>query len=198
MNPTARSPAGAPDAVLARRLRCGDEAALSTLYDRYAAMTLAVAFRVTGSRQCAEEVVQEVFLWVWQHPERFDATRGTMRAWLAVLAHRRAVDRTRADAAARRRRIGERCAAAPSAEDVVIAGEDAAHADQLVAALRTAMAGLPPAQHDVVRMLYFEGLRVREIATRLGVPEGTAKTRLRAARQHLAARLRAHRMRVPA
>jgi RNA polymerase sigma-70 factor (ECF subfamily) len=181
------APAGQADADLARRLRAGDEAALAELYDRFAAAALGVARRVTGDPHAAEEAVQETFLWVWTHADRFDPERGSMRSWLAVLSYRRAVDWVRTEVA--RPMPDPGTALVASAEDSAIEAEEAAVAERLAQTVRSAVDALPPAQRDIVRLLYFEGRRVSDIAASLGVPEGTAKTRLRAARQRLAAHL---------
>jgi len=185
-DPAGAHPAQAADAELADRLRCGDEAALAMLFDLYGPTVLGVARRVTGDPHAAEEAVQETFLWVWTHADRFDPARGSMRSWLAVLTHRRAVDWVRAESARRRRELGPSGQVAVSAEDSAIEAEDGMLAERLAARLRTAVEALPAAQRELVRMVYFEGRRVSDIAATLGVPEGTAKTRLRSARQRLA------------
>jgi RNA polymerase sigma-70 factor (ECF subfamily) len=178
------------DSVIAARLRAGDEAALAEIYDRFAPTVLGVARRVTGDPHAAEEAVQEAFLWVWTHPERFDPSRGTLRSWLAVLSYRRAVDWVRTEVSRRRTIPSSRGSwEVASAEEVVLEAHDAQVAEELAATVRSAVDALPAAQRDVVRLLYFEGRRVSDIAATLGVPEGTAKTRLRAARQRLAADL---------
>ena len=179
------------DAVLAARLRCGDETALAEVYDLYGPTALAAARRATGDPHAAEEAVQEALLWVWTHADRFDPERGTLRAWLALLTHRRAVDWVRAESARRRRLPDGAEEPVASAEDSAIEAEDGALAERIAQKLRTGVEALPAAQRDVVRMLYFEGRRVSDIAVALGLPEGTAKTRLRAARQRLAAYLAA-------
>lgn len=182
------APGPATDADLAARLRIGDEAALAELYDLYAPAARAVARRVTGDPHAADEAVQEVFLWVWTHADRFEPARGSMRSWLAVLAYRRAVDVVRAEAA-RRRPVPQQALPVASAEDAALEAEELATAERVAQAVRSAVESLPVAQRDVVRMLYFEGRRVSDIAAVLGVPEGTAKTRLRTARQRLASLL---------
>lgn len=174
-------PARADDAVLVGRVALGDEAALARLYDAYVPLVHGVALRVTGRRDAAEEVCQHVFLHLWSHAGDFDASRGTLRTWLAVLAHRRAVDWVR-------REVSRRLVLSPEATAHDDPAEEAIAA--LVAdRLRAAVADLPPAQRDPIRWLYFDELSVHEIAQRLGIPEGTAKTRLRAARLRLAERL---------
>ena len=88
---------------LSRRLRAGDGTALSELYDEHSGFVYGLALRVIGDKQAAEDVTQEVFVSVWQQPDRFGPDRGSMRAFLGTLAHRRAVDLIRREEARRRR-----------------------------------------------------------------------------------------------
>jgi RNA polymerase sigma-70 factor (ECF subfamily) len=167
------------DADLGRRLATGDESALAQLYDRYAGVVHGVALRVTRDRGGAEDVTQEVFTYAWGHADRFDAARGSWQGWLATVAYRRAVDWVRSEAARRRRAI-------QSLPEPTASAEDAAIDADVVRQVRRAVDALPQAHRDCVRMAYYEGRSVKELAAVLGVPEGTAKTRLRAARLRLA------------
>jgi RNA polymerase sigma factor (sigma-70 family) len=124
-------------------------------------------------------VTQEVFVQLWESPARFDADRGTLRSYLGVLAHRRAVDAVRRHA---RRQTREEVAErrdAPAASsswgqpDMVV---DLDVADQV----RRAIERLPSAQQEALRLAYYGGHTYRDVATVLGIPEGTAKSRLRA------------------
>ncbi len=154
------------DEDLHRRLVYGDESALGEVYDAFGGLTYAVAARVTRSTNAAEEVVQEVLTHLWARPYAFDPARGSLRAWLSMRAHRRAVDRMCEEERERR---------------AVLAG----------AALlpHTALAELPLAQRQVLHLAYFAGRTYRQAAVELGIPEGTAKTRLRVALRSLADRL---------
>src|SRR5688572_5283119 len=89
--------------VLVERLSGGDEAALVDLYDRYAGFVYGLAVRTLADRQIAEDITQEVFVYLWEHPERIDPGRGTLRGFLGTLTHRRAVDTVRREEARRRR-----------------------------------------------------------------------------------------------
>ena len=170
------------DAADAAALAAGDEAALVRLYETHAPTVLAVAWRVIGDRYAAEEVCQEVFTHVWQHPGGYDAARGSLSTWLAVIAYRRAVDWVRRESVRRRGVPGPADDHAGSAEDDAISAVVAGR-------VREAVDALADQYREVVRLLYFEGRTVRELADALGIPEGTAKTRLRVARQRLADRL---------
>src|SRR5258707_7633965 len=83
------------DAALIARIRAGDQSAMADLYDRYAGVVYGVALRVLASTTAAEDVVQEVFLQLWRNPQAFDADRGRLAPWLAVIARNRAIDHLR-------------------------------------------------------------------------------------------------------
>lgn len=172
------------------RLVAGEESVFAQLYDEYAPLVLQVAYRITGDRAAAEDVVQEVFVHVWRRAVDFDASRGSVRTWLSMIARRRAVDRVRSDTAWRRRTEAE----ARDVEDrgpdrpVVDPAEQAVAAD-LAATVRRVLAALPVEQQLAIRLAYFEGHSYRHIATLLGIPEGTAKSRMRLALARLAGAL---------
>src|SRR5262245_33723940 len=85
------------------RLASGDDSALGEVYDQYSSFVYGLAVRVIGDTRAAEDVSQDVFLHLWEHPEAFDPARGGLRTWLGTLAHRRAVDHVRREEARRRR-----------------------------------------------------------------------------------------------
>jgi RNA polymerase sigma factor (sigma-70 family) len=150
-----------------------DEAALTDLYERYAALVHTVAVRLLRDPVAAQDVVQEVFEQVWRRPDGYDPAAGSVRSWLALLARRRAIDAIRHTARQRRRAVG---AAAPGdPPDPAEAAVDASLARDLRAAVRA----LPEPQRVAVLLAYVGGHTAREIAERLGIPEGTAKSRLR-------------------
>lgn len=167
------------DAPLLARILAGDDRALGEVYDRHAAIVFGVARRVTRDEQLARDVCQEVFAYLWELPERVDLARGTLRAFLVMLAHRRAVDEVRRST---RRHRAEECldAGAESASPEAEVTEQAAvrWRDAKLCALVDA---LPEDQRTALRLAYYEGLSYREVATRLGIAEGTAKSRLRLA-----------------
>ncbi|MEX5632473.1 RNA polymerase sigma factor [Parafrankia sp. FMc2] len=170
-------------AELHGRLVAGDPTALAVVHERYSRYLLAVATRVTRDADAARDVLQEVLVAFWQHPLRFDPERGELRTWLAVLAHRRAVDWVRRETARRpndlvARQLTEHLDE-PAADRDFLAREDAD-------AVRAAVAALPAKLREVVELAYFTELTYREVATRLAIPEGTAKSRMRAALSALA------------
>ncbi|MFJ9177665.1 sigma-70 family RNA polymerase sigma factor [Streptomyces sp. NPDC102360] len=175
----------AADAELHRRLVYGDETALSEAYDVYSGLVRGVAVRVTRTAGAADDVAQEVFAQLWARPYAFDARRGSLRTWLTVLAHRRAVDWVRSEARHRKAHAADDAAlhAIPASEP----GPDERVVDRERALLlHSALAQLPLPQRQVVHLAYFAGRTYRQAAAELGIPEGTAKTRLRTALHRLA------------
>ena len=138
-----------------------------------------MARRVLGDEARAEDVTQEVFVYVWEQPHRFDPARGSLRSWLGLLAHHRSVDRVRSDV---RRTRGE---ARIDPVDVVTATagdvDDELSGSWLADRVRDALDQLPAEQRDAVVLAYFGGRTYRQVATELEIPEGTAKSRLRLA-----------------
>ena len=166
------------DARRADRIRDGDAAALGELYDRHAAAALAVAMRVVGGRAEAEDVVHDAFVAVWRKIDRFDAQRGSLRAWLLTVVRNRAIDRVRA----RRTAVDvddadERSLLRTGPNPTWDAALDRAAANDL----RQAMDALPDEQRRAIELAYFEGYTYREVAEITGVPPGTANGRLRLA-----------------
>ena len=154
----------------------GDREAFSVLYDRTVPAVRGVARRVIRDIALADEVCQEVMVEVWRKAPRFDVERGSARGWIATLAHRRAVDRVRSEQAARDRaeRVAVRDVERPF--DVV--------ADEVETRLehwqvRAALAALSDRQREAVELAYYAGHTYRDVAEVLGIPEGTAKSRLR-------------------
>lgn len=169
------------DSVLVARLIAGDDDAVGELFDRYSGFVLGVARRVTRSAALAEDIAQDVFALMWTHPQRYDACRGTLRAYLGMLAYRRAIDVVRSDT--RRRAREARCAMPDSTGAVV---SDAVDSAAVVDMVRKAIALLPETQRNAVELAFFHGHSYREVATVLAIPEGTAKSRLRLAQAKLA------------
>lgn len=166
------------DALLADRIRSGDTEALGELYDRYASTAIATAVRVVGGREEAEDVVHDAFVAVWRKIDRFDAARGSLRAWLMTVVRNRAIDRIRA----RRTTIDvddadERSLLRTGPNPTL----EAALTRASTGDLRAAMASLPEEQRRALELAYFEGYTYREVAELTGVPAGTANGRLRLA-----------------
>ena len=160
------------DLALVTGLKSGDQSAMAQLYDRYSSVVYAVALRVLGDTGAAEDVLQEVFLQLWRKPSAFDAARGSLGSWLAVITRNRAIDLLR-------RRKPE-----TDIEDVIVsvspdlAGE--AERMRAVEKVRGVMGGMTAAQRTALEMAYWEGMSHSEIADKTGEPLGTVKTRIRA------------------
>jgi RNA polymerase sigma factor (sigma-70 family) len=169
-----------------RRLIQGDERALGEIYDQFAAFVNGLATKVTCYRHAAEEITQDVFLGIWEQPERFDPGRGTLRSWLGTLAHRRSVDFVRREEARRRREDRD--------ANVFVPPPDIAEmATSMVIAerIRIAVDALPAEQREALTLAYFGGKTYRQVAEILEIPEGTAKSRLRLALHRIANTLEA-------
>jgi RNA polymerase sigma factor (sigma-70 family) len=168
------------------RVIAGDDTALTEVYDQFASFVYGLALRVIGDARAAEDVSQDVFVSIWQRPEAFDPRRGSLRTWLGTLTHRRAVDYVRREEARRRRteREASRAVATPDVEEMATA---------LVTAerVRAALDVLPAEQRRAIQLAYFEGKTYRQVAEVLGIPEGTAKSRLRLGLRRIAAALEA-------
>lgn len=168
-------PAQTTDVDLLHAVARGDEAALASLYDRYRVILFGLLVRILNIREEAEDVLQDVFLQVWRRAGDFDEQRGRPFTWLVTLARSRAIDRLRLLAA--RQRVAE-SAAQTTNEEVSDAATDTLHSEQREI-VRRALAELPEEQKRTLLLAYFEGLTQTEIASRLGAPLGTVKTRMR-------------------
>lgn len=159
------------DLALVTAIRSGDQQAMAELYDRYCSIVYSVALRVLQDTSGAEDVLQDIFMQLWRKPGAFDASRGNMAAWLAVIARHRAID------ALRRRRPEN------DIEDIVVSVETdlAAEADRARAMdkIRGALESMAKEQRSALEMAYFDGLTHSEIAQKTGEPLGTIKTRIR-------------------
>ena len=163
------------DIELLEAIAVRDEAALGRLYDRYRVILFGLLMRILNNREEAEDVLQEVFLQVWRKATDFDQTRGRPFTWLVTLARSRGIDRLRTLAA--RERLAE-AGARQSSEEISDAASDAFKSEQRDL-VTDALAQLPDEQKRPIMLAYFDGLTQSEIATRLGTPLGTVKTRMR-------------------
>ena len=164
-----------PDTELLHAIARGDESALAALYDRYNSILLGLLLRILHSRVEAEDVLQEVFLQIWQRAAKFDEARGRAFTWMVTLARSRAIDRLRS---LQSRQRADDTALRDAPEAVGDASVDAYHAEQR-RIVRGALAEIPEEQRRALLLAYFEGLTQSEIAERLGQPLGTVKTRMR-------------------
>ncbi|GGA55498.1 DNA-directed RNA polymerase sigma-70 factor [Edaphobacter acidisoli] len=165
------TPSSETDAALLGRVQKGDEQAMAVLYDRYSKVVYSVALRVLRDPAAAEDVLQEVFMQVWRNPTGFEAARGSMGGWLAVVARNRSID------ALRRKRPMDQVEAIALASNYNLADE--AERNSMVERARSVMVRLPLEQRKTLEMAFFDGLTHTEIAEMTGDPLGTVKTRIR-------------------
>jgi RNA polymerase sigma-70 factor (ECF subfamily) len=168
-------PAQDSDVLLLKAIAARDEAALAQLYDRYNRILFGLLMRILNNREEAEDVLQEVFLQVWRKAADFDENRGRPFTWLVTLARSRGIDRLRTLAS--RERVAE-AGAREVSEEISDAATDALKSEQR-GLVSDALAKLPDEQKRPIMLAYFDGLTQSEIATRLGAPLGTVKTRMR-------------------
>jgi RNA polymerase sigma-70 factor, ECF subfamily len=162
-----------------------DPDALAEVYRRHAGAVFALANRMLWERPIAEEVVQEIFLRLWERPERYDQSRGSLRAFLLMDAHARCVDRIRADSRRREREERTARAAAVAEYDLDLEAWDLSVAEQV----REVMTTLSDGERRAIELAYFGGHTYREVARLLGEPEGTIKSRIRTGLLRLRAQL---------
>lgn len=170
----ARSRGDAVDVDTVAGIARGDGAALAAAYEKHSHAVFEVARGVLGQRLLAEEVVQDVFVTLWNKPERYDGNRGSLRAFLVTVAHGRSIDIARSEGARRRREEREARLArrdeSGGAPPVDLATTQDIH---------DALEGLRQDEREAIAMAYFLGYSYREVAAELGVPEGTIKNRIR-------------------
>ena len=165
------------EADLLLRIRAKDERAIEALYERYSGPLYSLAYQVTGGDRFAQDVVQEVFVAVWKNAGRFDPARGSLSSWLFALARHKAIDLVRREANVRRHTADVDLELEEAADDVDQEAWRRVRRD----AVRAAMTELPEAQRVALEMAFFGGLTHVEVSEALGIPLGTAKTRIRTA-----------------
>jgi len=161
------------DSALLQRIRQGDQTAMAEVFDRYGRAVYSVALRILKDSGNAEDVMQEIFFQIWRNSDSFVQGRGSLGAWLVVVARNRSIDLLR------RRKPTD------SVDDVVLASPcnlaaEAEH-NAMIEKVRKVLQDLPAEQQRSMEMAFFEGLSHSEIAERTGDPLGTVKTRIRLA-----------------
>lgn len=182
--PTDQSLSRLSDSELAHALRVREFAALEEAIRRHATRVAATA-RSTAGGYYVDDVMQEVFLSLWRAPERFQPERGSLSAYLVVLTRGKTIDAVRSDQARHRRHQEHGFQPRPTdtVEDVVMAGVTAAE-------LKSALGALPMAERVAIELAYFGGDTYRQVAAKLGEPEGTVKSRIRSGLKRLEVALR--------
>lgn len=169
------------DAVLVVAISRYRQEALAEAYRRHAGSVFALARRLLLDGALAEEVVQEVFLRLWNDPEKFDHERGSLRSYLLAQCHGRAVDLLRSETSRRNREERDARRTAERGYDLEHEVVDLAIAEQVQEALTT----LPEVEREAIALAYFGGHTYREVAEMLDQPEGTVKSRIRAGLRRL-------------
>ena len=171
----------ASDATLVVAIARWRQDALAEAYRRHAGAVFGLARRVLVDRTLAEEVVQEVFLRLWDHPDRYDAQRGSLRSYLLAQCHGRAVDLLRSESSRRAREERDHRRTAEAGYDLEREVWDLVVGDQV----RDALVRLPEGERRAIELAYLGGATYREVAVLLDVPEGTVKSRIRAGLRRL-------------
>ena len=167
----------AEDAALLLRIREKDERAIEALYARYSGPLYSLAYQVTGADRYAQEVVQEVFVAVWKDAGRYDPSRGALSSWLFALARHKAIDLVRKEANVRKHTADVDLEFREADDDV----DQEAWLRLRRDTVRAAITQLPEAQRTALELAFFGGLTHVEVAEKLEIPLGTAKTRIRTA-----------------
>jgi len=163
------------DAALVIAIGRWRQDALAEAYRRNAGAAFALARRLLGDRTLAEEVLQEVFLRLWNQPDRFDPERGSLRSYLLAQTHGRSVDLLRSETSRRRREEREVRETAEHGADIERQVIDSSVATQV----KDVVAGLPNDERTAIELAYFGGHTYRQVAVLLDQPEGTVKSRIR-------------------
>lgn len=161
------------DVALLQRVRQGDQTAMAAVFDRYGRAVYSVALRILKDTGLAEDVMQEIFFQVWRNSDSFIQGRGSLGAWLVVVARNRSID------VLRRRKPTD------SVDEVILASptnlaSEAEH-NAMIEKVQKVLRDLPKEQQESMQLAFFEGLSHSEIAEKTGDPLGTVKTRIRLA-----------------
>jgi len=171
---------GAPsDVDLMLGIQSGDEDALSQLYDRYNGIVKALILRIIHNDTEADDLLQEVFMEIWNQAKNFSAEKGKPLGWMVTLTRRRAIDALRKKQAYAR--AEERFQAEPEQQPlawVQNVTENEIQAGDTRVLMAKVISSLPEAQQQVIELAFFQGMSQREIASHTNIPLGTVKTRL--------------------
>ncbi len=168
------------ESTLIEGLRSKDKSSFEYLYDHYSAALYGAIYRIIRKEEIAEEVLQDVFLKIWDKIESYDAAKGRLFTWMLNLAKNQAIDKTRSKEISRENKTG-------SLDNFVSGVRSGEFVEQRIEAIgvKDILTGLPPDQKFIVEHLYFKGYSQSEVAEEFNIPLGTVKTRLRLAMKQL-------------
>lgn len=169
------------DAALVVAIGRWREDALAEVYRRHGGAAFALARRLLNDRELAEEILQEVFLRLWNTPERFDPERGSLRSFLLAQIHGRSVDLLRSETSRRRREERDARESTDFGDDIERQVIDLTVSEKV----KEVVAGLPPDERQAIELAYFGGHTYRQVAVMLEAPEGTVKSRIRSGLRRL-------------
>lgn len=162
-----------------------DADALAEVYRRHGAAVFGLSKRVLGDESLAEDVTQELFVRLWNEPRRFDPQRGALRSFLQRQAHSRSVERVRSEEARRRREDRSIALDVEPLEDLESRVVESIDSERV----RRALDSIDVDDRRAIVLAYYGGISYREVAIRLGLPEGTVKSRIRAGLRRLSSML---------
>lgn len=157
---------------LVAKLQAHDQAAFSYLYDHYSKALFTIIYQVVAQQEVAEDVLQEVFVKIWQNVRAYDASKGRLYTWMLNIARNSAIDRTRSKEFNKQAKTTE-------LTDNVYEGKDGVHSRIDDIGLKKTIERLPEENRRLLELSYFQGYTQDEIAKMLGIPLGTVKTRIR-------------------
>ena len=160
-----------------RQIADGNRAAFAQFYDRHSTLMFSVACKILSDTSEAEDVLQEVFVQIWEKAKSFDPKLGKASSWAAILVRNKAIDRLRASQ--RRTRLAEDAEAEFVLPDSSESANDAAYGHEKAKLIQSAIGSLPEEQRRAIELAYFSGLTQNEISEKLGEPLGTIKARIR-------------------
>lgn len=152
-----------------------DQSALARIYDRFGSAVYGLSRQVLKDDGLAQDVTQEIFLRLWNEPQRFDPERGSLRSFLLREAHSRSIERVRSEEARRQRESRSEFRDRPVPLDI----EDDVLRSLTSDEVRNALSQLPEGERSAIVLAYYGGHSYREVASVLGAPEGTIKSRIR-------------------
>jgi RNA polymerase sigma-70 factor (ECF subfamily) len=166
------------DIELLRQIAAGDRAAFAEFYDRHSTLMFSVASRILNNPGDAEDVLQEVFVQIWEKAKNFDPKLGKVSSWVAILVRNKAIDRIRASQ--RRTRLAEEAGMESAiANEISESANEAIHGHDKAKLIQSAIVELPAEQRRAIELAYFSGLTQDEISKKLNEPLGTIKARIR-------------------